>query len=776
MLLAMLPTAAETSSPELLLADTNHNAISDGYMCAACGYSVLQNHPEDLIECHYCALWFHRVCVRVAPQLLKFACYACSKQGGAPSDAFLSSPHDAVKTMDDTTMTTTGFYDPSPEFSLRYPTPTVSISSSAQNAHTTGSSSPMRLHKKHTDEFRAVLTSGFFSKDGVRTLQAQDFPPSFFQTHPVACEDPIVVQHNSHGVAGLHEPFPALGVVEITALLAQNVCMRSVDVESQESFNLSSSGWNARLGDQKTTPVNAQFRVAGTRFERQVAAPHAVSEVDWHYSVPSQKASSKVPQQQVVTMNPDLFGAYFGTNSFQDFTIAPGGKCAWLSVSDGDAWVYLIPPTAHNLRTFQHWRRSPERTRVFLAQQVDQCIQCVVSKASTLFIPAGWISAIFSPHACSFYMGFFSMTVSVCSQVRVLETLDAAMTRDTRYPQQRQQELLAIGWPLDDAVPQLWAALCGYVRKFLIPDPSVHVREEEKHALARALPYLRRWSASSPQAITASDGVSWTPASVGEAHDILDRLEQALSSTVMLLGNADQRYAMEMSMNPASNSRSPQQMDAAYMYARGDPDASMGWSGGPEHGNATSVGFVNDLHAMWGYDQPSSSQQAYYQQPSEYASSSQHPQYTFSLGSYQTGSLGAPATSDPYMESMRQQLFSSGTTMPTSSHHQQQQLQHSHHSHHSATSPSYSDQLVRHRASCHRCGNLRKKNVRCPQCPHIFCQKCAEKMLEEHGDTIFVDGCPVCKEQCCCGKNRTMLCSRKYHCYKKCPSTKKPSS
>jgi len=27
-----------------------------------------------------------------------------------------------------------------------------------------------------------------------------------------------------------------------------------------------------------------------------------------------------------------------------------------------------------------------------------------------------------------------------------------------------------------------------------------------------------------------------------------------------------------------------------------------------------------------------------------------------------------------------------------------------------------------HRASCHRCGNLRKRNVKCSECPHIFCQ------------------------------------------------------
>ena len=30
---------------------------------------------------------------------------------------------------------------------------------------------------------------------------------------------------------------------------------------------------------------------------------------------------------------------------------------------------------------------------------------------------------------------------------------------------------------------------------------------------------------------------------------------------------------------------------------------------------------------------------------------------------------------------------------------------------------------VKHRVSCHRCGNLRKNNVICEKCPHIFCRK-----------------------------------------------------
>ena len=80
---------------------------------------------------------------------------------------------------------------------------------------------------------------------------------------------------------------------------------------------------------------------------------------------------------------------------------------------------------------------------------------------------------------------------------------------------------------------------------------------------------------------------------------------------------------------------------------------------------------------------------------------------------------------------------------------------------------------LEHRVSCHRCGNIRKRKVFCSvvSCPHIFCGRCAEKMKDEYGYDVFIGGCPVCCGLCCCD-NKTQYCTRKNHCYRKCPSTK----
>jgi hypothetical protein len=53
------------------------------------------------------------------------------------------------------------------------------------------------------------------------------------------------------------------------------------------------------------------------------------------------------------------------------------------------------------------------------------------------------------------------------------------------------------------------------------------------------------------------------------------------------------------------------------------------------------------------------------------------------------------------------------------------------------------EDISHHRASCHRCGNLRKKKTMCTRCPYVFCARCADKMIEEHGNDVFLNGCPV---------------------------------
>lgn len=73
-----------------------------------------------------------------------------------------------------------------------------------------------------------------------------------------------------------------------------------------------------------------------------------------------------------------------------------------------------------------------------------------------------------------------------------------------------------------------------------------------------------------------------------------------------------------------------------------------------------------------------------------------------------------------------------------------------------------------HRASCHRCGNMRKSTLGCKSCPSTWCARCAERLVMEYGVTLFDISCPVCSLMCCCSDDRSeKRCNRIYHCYKK---------
>ena len=88
-------------------------------------------------------------------------------------------------------------------------------------------------------------------------------------------------------------------------------------------------------------------------------------------------------------------------------------------------------------------------------------------------------------------------------------------------------------------------------------------------------------------------------------------------------------------------------------------------------------------------------------------------------------------------------------------------------------SHSLSSLGIKRRSSCHRCGNMRRNPMHCINhtCPQIFCRKCSTRLIEIYGTAIFQQGCPVCMQVCCCS-NKSRLCNRPFHCYRKCPASK----
>ncbi|EEY69959.1 uncharacterized protein PITG_06502 [Phytophthora infestans T30-4] len=735
-------------------------AQNNAMLCVVCGHDVDPRAPAFLIECHFCGHWLHGTCAQLTEQdallVAKFACVECQQHGheGVKYEPLNNGPFDAD----------TVTFSPLPVHLGGY----------------ASSSPPVQLrHKKHSPGFRRLLGAAIYARSGVHLVSCQDVRPFFLQRN--ALKEPVLIAGNSHRAAGLDEPFPVLDATFIADLLTGNRVVRTTDVASQTRKELTAAAWEARATSSNQQDeehiallANAEFRVQQTAMQLKVAPPVAVTQVDWINLIISNNDKSSSGN----AVNSNVFGAFLEANAYLDFTLAPGGQCTWLSVSAGELCVYMIPPSSASFDAYREWKSDPNSASAFLFERVDKCIKCAVSAGSTLLVPAGWMFARFAGgvQSCSLFLGFFACTTAMEAQLGVvlLELQHDALA-------QYESECTS-GWLMVDANVQLWTAVCYYVRQLLMINNGMNaqVNDVDRRALQRALPRLREWSAL-PASLKSVNGITWTPSSQREAQAIVGRLKQALAATCLPTHSLDD---LQPTSGLGTDSKLPpiSPHEATYIYSAASvPDAMNGSPWG-----ATSSGFDSSspMETMWSsYDpshqhhpqdhlvistqnQPYSSSDPSFQQHSP---NQNLPGYGGSDYGYMSGMGG----NEGYMEAAGLEGLTAlgasgqlGAPMATSSF-QQPRVD---------SNGNYVDMLMRHRASCHRCGNLRKKNVRCPVCPHIFCAKCAEKMIEEHGDRIFENGCPVCKELCCCGKNRTTRCTRKFHCYKKCPSTKRPAS
>ncbi|KAJ2815809.1 JmjC domain-containing histone demethylation protein 1, partial [Coemansia furcata] len=84
-------------------------------------------------------------------------------------------------------------------------------------------------------------------------------------------------------------------------------------------------------------------------------------------------------------------------NAYTDFHVDFSATWVYYHVLSGEKVFYLVPPTPSNMRKYEAWSKSPEQAVTFFAESVRHCFEVRLVAGHTLFIPAGWIHAVFTP-------------------------------------------------------------------------------------------------------------------------------------------------------------------------------------------------------------------------------------------------------------------------------------------------------------------------------------------------------------------------------------------
>lgn len=670
-----------------------------------------------MIECESCSTWYHGDCINIteekAVHISSFVCRTCI-QSGQHSNA----PNERLKL----------------PASCKLPLPVqfgqLSLKSIASVATCAAD--------KTQPDFQEFLSIGLFARSGVHEAKALDLTLHELRrlnlTQPILVEDRIPV--------GLRVPTVHLTLQDIERVVGLSTIVQTLDVREQKKVECTFDEWKKGC----TEPANLLYKTCGTQFEGRVFAPEIVCELDWRYQFqpPAQCYNPTMINDK------NLYGGYAQATTYMDFTFSPSGTSTWLHTLSGSIILYLVPYSNDNMAKYKEWYRSALRNSLFFGNLVEKCIKVEITSGSTILIPSGWIYAMYCPSTTMYFTGTFQHSL----------TLQTLIETDEVHHQ--LGSCFCSPWMCaPKTIDMLWRAVGHYLNRLRDQKSALYkngLTTEEKQGLGYMLKFLKEKKqiphfVTTPVQILNTFEVTLTRVKIHKMKDLTTRSPAPPSQNCRChakkcqtcrncirrhcsCGGAGNRVTP---VTPSPNN-SPEKIQM--------PQGSVSSLLHPEL-DFVSHDFEQAFDSVW-----------------DDALLPSRGELGMEVGEMvfvDAFDMSIPTDAE-YTEQHDSSEASSGSSINASELNSVQL---------NITDGVPAKEDDKHRTSCHRCGNLRKKNVRCPNCPHIFCQKCAEKLAVEHGNHAFINGCPVCLEMCCCGKNRSVTCIRKYHCYKKCPSTKR---
>lgn len=105
-----------------------------------------------------------------------------------------------------------------------------------------------------------------------------------------------------------------------------------------------------------------------------------------------------------------------------DFHIDFGGTSVFYHILSGKKLFYMIPPTKRNLEKYERWCRSDQQSTTFFPDvAAGPCYLVELYAGQTMFIPSGWIHAVFTPRDSVVIGGNFLHGFSIAMQLSIYD-------------------------------------------------------------------------------------------------------------------------------------------------------------------------------------------------------------------------------------------------------------------------------------------------------------------------------------------------------------------
>ncbi|KAL9615204.1 MAG: hypothetical protein Q9167_000298 [Letrouitia subvulpina] len=450
--------------------DLNTQEIATAATCGACKFergsftSEADSSSTSWINCDGCKLWFHFACAgfkseREVRAVDKFRCRTCKPIHGSTTYVRKSSrAHTAIDYagLNQGVIKTS---DESPEHHYIRPIKDGIISFQAETfARMRPELVTAEFFEKGSGMKEPIIVPAHFNprsqitedsaNPSINIQDRQDEEDWFSQ-------DPEYQNVPDYGQDALDMVMPqGLTVRKVAELYGLDEKIEVIDVKSQ---NGEGKKWNMRRwADYYESTSNKVVRnvisleVSQSKLGRLIRRPQIVRDLDLQDDVwPAElQAKGEFPRVQ-------FYCLMSVADCFTDFHVDFGGSSVFYHILRGKKTFFFIPPKEKHLKKYEEWCRSPAQNWTFLGDQTKECYRVDLVEGDTMFIPAGWIHAVWTPEDSLVIGGNFLTRLNFGMQLRIAQIEKATgVARKFRYPHfQKIQWYTAIRYLEDDPLP-----------------------------------------------------------------------------------------------------------------------------------------------------------------------------------------------------------------------------------------------------------------------------------------------------------------------------------
>jgi F-box/leucine-rich repeat protein 10/11 len=405
-------------------------AVDEETKCARCGFfaNSLAGETVDWLQCNGCQMWFHFACtgftIKEIRRIDKFHCPDCKKSHGATTFVRKSARN---RTNVDYSSLNEGFYSTVDEnHEHRY----IKHFKEGTIKYMEPENFPRLPPEEVTAEYferlpamsEPIIVPAYLNprpwNEPATVLQTLDEPP--FRI-PDEAEDSEyaqeVVSDDGQDKMGMIIPV-GLTVRRVADLHGPDMPLEVIDVKSQEGD--STKKWTVgKWADYYDNPGDRPIRnvisleVSRTPLGKLIKRPKAVQDLDLQDAVWPESDTARVFVKFYVLMSV--------ADCYTDFHIDFGGSSVYYHILKGRKVFFFIPPTKQNLKKYEEWNRSPAQHETFLPDQTKECYRVDLVPGDTMFIPSGWIHAVWTPEDSLVIGGNFLTRLHIGMQLQIME-------------------------------------------------------------------------------------------------------------------------------------------------------------------------------------------------------------------------------------------------------------------------------------------------------------------------------------------------------------------